>query len=181
MDPFRIALSLALALFMVVASSALRGSTQEDAEESFAIANETTSNSSTQPIAFSHELHVTTLDLDCQMCHVYARRGPIAGIPSVETCAGCHEQAVSDRPEIRKILEFWEEELPIPWIRVHDLPDYVRFSHKRHLAGGVDCVECHGDVGRMEIATQVESLSMGWCLSCHEEREASKDCRICHY
>ncbi len=134
-----------------------------------------------QPIDFSHRHHVTEIGIDCQMCHIYARRSPVAGIPSVEKCAGCHSQVLSDEPEVQKLLEYWENERPIPWIRVHDLPDYVRFSHKRHVLGGVDCAECHGDVGQMEIAVQVESLSMGWCVTCHDERSAEKDCLTCHY
>ncbi len=137
----RIALGLALVLFVGVTTSvALSGSVQEPetAEDPFA-----------QPIAFSHAHHVTEIGLDCQMCHVYARRGPVAGIPSVETCAGCHKQVLSDQPEIQKVLEFWENKQPIPWVRVHDLPDYARFSHKRHVLVGIDCAECHGNVGQI--------------------------------
>jgi hypothetical protein len=134
-----------------------------------------------QPIAFSHARHVEQAGIDCQFCHVYARRGPVAGIPSVERCAGCHRGILTERPEIVKLLEYWEEEMPIPWIRVHDLPDYVRFSHKAHVRSGIDCAACHGDVARMDIAVQVESLSMGWCVDCHTARDASRDCLICHY
>ena len=134
-----------------------------------------------QPIAFSHARHVEQARIDCQFCHAYARRGPVAGIPSVERCVGCHRTILSERPEIVKLLAYWEEEVSIPWIRVHDLPDYVRFSHKAHVRSGVDCAVCHGEVGRMDIAQQVESLSMGWCVDCHESREASRDCLVCHY
>jgi hypothetical protein len=134
-----------------------------------------------QPIAFSHARHVEQAGIDCQFCHAYARRGPVAGIPSVERCAGCHRGILTERPEIVKLLEYWEEEMPIPWIRVHDLPDYVRFSHKAHVRSGIDCAACHGDVARMDIAVQVESLSMGWCVDCHTARDASRDCLICHY
>lgn len=134
-----------------------------------------------QPIDFSHRRHVTEMGIECQMCHVYARRGPVAGIPSVEKCAGCHRQVLSDTPEVQKLLKYWENEQPIPWIRVHNLPDYVRFSHKHHVLGGVDCAECHGAVDQMEIAMQVETLSMGWCVTCHDERSAEKDCLTCHY
>ena len=135
----------------------------------------------TQPIAFDHSHHVREVGLDCQFCHAYARRGPVAGIPSVQRCAGCHETVLSDRPEILKLLEYWEQEEPIPWLRVHDLPDYVRFSHKSHIRSGVTCENCHGDVSTMEAAVQVESLSMGWCLSCHEDRGVTRDCLACHY
>ena len=134
-----------------------------------------------QPIAFSHAHHVTEIGIDCQFCHAYARRGPVAGIPSVQRCAGCHEVVLNEEPEILKILEFWENEEPIPWVRVHDLPDYVRFSHKPHIRAEVACSNCHGDVGSMEAAVQVESLSMGWCLDCHKERGANRDCLACHY
>ena len=134
-----------------------------------------------QPIAFSHARHVARAGIDCQFCHAYARRGPVAGIPSVERCAGCHRTILTERPEIERVLGYWERREPIPWVRVHDLPDYVRFSHKAHVRAGVDCSTCHGDVASMSIARQAESLSMGWCVDCHAEREASRDCVICHY
>ena len=134
-----------------------------------------------QPIAFSHEHHVAEIGIDCQFCHAYARRGPVAGIPSVQRCAGCHRVVLSEQPEILKVLEYWENEEPIPWVRVHDLPDHVRFTHKAHVRAGVACETCHGDVARMEAAVQVESLSMGWCVSCHEDRGATRDCLACHY
>jgi hypothetical protein len=188
-SPFRILFGLFLALFVgVTASVGLRGSAQEPEQppdqepaEAANVASEPANDPSAQPIDFSHHHHVTEIGLDCQVCHVYARRSPVAGIPSVQRCAGCHEQVLTEAPEVQKLLEFWEAEEPIPWVRVHDLPDHVRFSHKRHVLGGVDCAECHGDVGQMEAAVQVESLSMGWCLNCHQEREASRDCLICHY
>ena len=134
-----------------------------------------------QPIDFSHARHVEQAQIDCQFCHAYARRGPVAGIPSVQRCVGCHQTILSDAPEILKVLDYWENEQPIPWIRVHNLPDYVRFNHKAHIRAGFDCAECHGDVGRMTIAQQVSSLSMGWCVDCHEDNSASRDCLICHH
>ena len=134
-----------------------------------------------QPIAFSHSHHVAEVGLDCQFCHAYARRGPVAGIPSVQRCAGCHRVVLSEQPEILRVLEYWENEEPIPWVRVHDLPDHVRFTHKAHVRAGVGCETCHGDVAAMEAAVQVESLSMGWCVSCHEDRGATRDCLACHY
>ena len=180
-SPFRIICTFFLTLLVgVVVSVGVRGSAQEQQEAS-AATTQTADALLTQPIDFSHHHHVTEIGLDCQMCHVYARRSPVAGIPSVQRCAGCHERVLTDAPEVQRLMAFWENEEPIPWVRVHDLPDYVRFSHKRHVRGGVSCAECHGDVGQMEHAVQVESLSMGWCLNCHQEREASRDCLICHY
>ena len=134
-----------------------------------------------QPIDFSHARHVGEARIDCQFCHAYARRGPVAGIPSVQRCVGCHQTILPEAPEILRVLDYWETGQPIPWVRVHNLPDYVRFSHKAHLRAGFDCAECHGDVGRMTIAEQVSSLSMGWCVECHETNNTSRDCLICHY
>ena len=139
------------------------------------------SDPAAQPIDFSHAHHVAEIGVDCQFCHAYARRGPVAGIPSVQRCVGCHRVVLSEQPEILKVLEYWENEEPIPWVRVHDLPDYVRFAHKPHLRAGVGCADCHGNVEEMQAAVQVESLSMGWCLSCHKERDATRDCLACHY
>ncbi len=134
-----------------------------------------------QPIDFSHALHVEQARMDCQFCHAYARRGPVAGIPSVQRCVGCHQDILSEAPEILKVLDYWENEEPIPWVRIHNLPDHVRFNHKAHLRAGIDCAECHGDVGQMTIARQVSSLTMGWCVDCHETHNASRDCLICHH
>ena len=159
-------------------------SVQNESPKVQAIAVETSGvavNPGDQPIAFSHAHHVGEYEIACEFCHAYARRGPVAGIPSVERCVGCHRSIVSDQPEIQKLFGYWENEEPIPWIRIHDLPDYVRFTHKAHVRAEIACDNCHGDVAQMEIVQQTESLSMGWCLDCHKERNASRDCLICHY
>lgn len=159
-------------------------SVQNESPKVQAIAVETSGvavDAGDQPIAFSHAHHVGEYEIACEFCHAYARRGPVAGIPSVERCVGCHRSIVSDQPEIQKLFAYWENEEPIPWIRIHDLPDYVRFTHKAHVRAEIACDSCHGDVAQMEIVRQTESLSMGWCLDCHKERDASRDCLICHY
>ena len=183
--PVNVALLAALVVFVGASAFSIFGAEGQETgseglstEETFTAGN---ADRVEQPIAFSHAHHVGEVGIDCQFCHAYARRGPVAGIPSVQRCAGCHEVVLSERPEIVKVLTYWENEEPIPWVRVHDLPDHVRFSHKPHIRAGVNCSDCHGNVETMEAAVQVESLSMGWCLDCHKEREASRDCLICHY
>lgn len=77
----------------------------------------------------------------------------------------------------------------IPWVRVHNLPDFVYFDHRAHITAGVTCQRCHGPVETMERVRQVESLSMGWCVNCHRETtdidgtpvHASTDCAVCHF
>ncbi len=174
-------LGVTLAVAMAVVWNGAAAQEEEGREGAAAVGPLDAAPPGEQPIAFSHARHVEQAGVDCQFCHAYARRGPVAGIPSVERCVGCHRSILTERPEIVKVLDYWEQEIPIPWIRVHDLPDYVRFSHKAHVRTGIDCAECHGDVARMDIAAQVESLSMGWCVDCHTAREASRDCLVCHY
>lgn len=177
------ALALAGAALAAATAAVWSGAAAQEPEGSApaSIAGSGEAAAGAQPIAFSHSRHVEQAGIDCRFCHAYARRGPVAGIPSVERCVGCHRGIAAERPEIVKLLAYWEEETPIPWVRIHDLPDYVRFSHKAHVRAGVGCAACHGDVAGMNAAVQVESLSMGWCVDCHTARDASRDCLVCHY
>ena len=133
-----------------------------------------------QPIAFSHKLHAGQYGLDCLYCHTAARISPRAGVPPVKTCIGCHKKT-TDKPELLKVQDYWQRQEPIPWLRVHALPAFTRFTHKRHVRAGVECQSCHGQVAQMERVEQVSSLKMGWCVNCHEAEKADKDCLVCHY
>ncbi|HEX6198764.1 MAG TPA: cytochrome c3 family protein [Thermoanaerobaculia bacterium] len=81
---------------------------------------------------------------------------------------------------------------PVEWLRVTRVPDFVWFDHRPHVAAGVACQSCHGPVETMERVRQVESISMGWCLTCHRNPDAalpvgaaiaaaSTDCAACHF
>lgn len=140
-----------------------------------------------QPINFSHQVHAGKLGMDCRYCHYGATRSSVANIPAVSTCMGCHKIAVADRPEIQKLTGYWDRGEQIPWVKVHYLPDHVKFNHKRHVKAGIACQECHGPVQEMPVVYQYNSLKMGWCVSCHRERlddpkfPASMDCLVCHH
>jgi hypothetical protein len=133
-----------------------------------------------QPIPFPHTIHVDRLNLPCAFCHAFAERSREAGVPPLETCMGCHRTIATEREAIRTLTRHYEEKQPVEWVRVHALPDFIYFSHKRHVAAGVDCSECHGDVARMEKVRRVSTLRMGWCVSCHNVRGAPLDCATCH-
>ncbi len=133
-----------------------------------------------QPIAFSHQTHAGTLAIDCRFCHRQATISTTAGIPEVETCRSCHRFIAKEHPEVKKLLDYWERQEPIPWVRVHQLPDHVYFPHRMHLRAGVECASCHGEVAQMERVRRAASLKMGWCLDCHREHRASIDCWTCH-
>lgn len=64
------------------------------------------------------------------------------------------------------------EPQPVPWVRVHDLPDFVWFDHRPHVRRGIQCQQCHGPVEGMERMQQWSDLSMGWCLDCHRSNPA---------
>jgi hypothetical protein len=120
-----------------------------------------------QPVPFSHQHHVAAIGIDCRYCHVSAEKGPVAGLPPVSTCMHCHSQIWADSPVLEPVRRAYREGRPIPWTRVHDLPDFVRFDHSVHVARGVGCVVCHGRVDRMPLAWKDATLFMEWCLDCH--------------
>ena len=106
-----------------------------------------------QPINFSHKIHAGEFEIPCMYCHIQARRSMSAGVPSVNKCVNCHQTIATERPQIRVLMEYWDNQEPIPWIKVHDLPDFVHFPHKRHVAAGVACQTCHGPIETMDPGT----------------------------
>jgi len=133
-----------------------------------------------QPIAFPLTVHAGGLQMPCVYCHTFVERSRSAGAPPLEICMGCHRSIATDKEEIRKLTRYYEEKRPIAWKRVYALPDFIYFSHKRHVKAGVACSMCHGDVAGMKRVRRVNELIMGWCVSCHRVRGASRDCATCH-
>jgi len=117
-----------------------------------------TSAADEQPIAFNHSVHAGN-GIQCQFCHVGVQKGPVAGIPSVEKCMGCHEYIGTDNEQIEKLRGYWERQEPIPWKRVNDQPSFVYFNHSSHIAAAVSCGECHGAVERMTVAEPVANMN----------------------
>lgn len=135
-----------------------------------------------QPIPFSHKLHAGERKIPCQYCHSSARRSISSGVPPTNTCMGCHRFVKTDSEYIKYITEKYKKNEPIEWVKVHDLPDFVRFSHQIHVTGaGLECQACHGPVEEMERVEQIAPLQMGWCLDCHRKKDANIDCITCHY
>lgn len=120
-----------------------------------------------QPVDYSHKLHAGTLGIDCRYCHTTVEKSAYAAIPPTQTCMNCHSKVRTDSLKLEPVRQSWATNKPIPWIKVHNLPDYVYFNHSAHLAAGVGCSSCHGRVDQMIKVSQVQPLSMGWCLDCH--------------
>ena len=70
-----------------------------------------------QPIRFSHRVHAGDTQIDCQYCHIYARRSYVAGVPPMEVCAGCHKHVGTDLDEVKKVMDYWNKRQPIPWVK----------------------------------------------------------------
>ena len=177
-----------------------------------------------QPLNFPHPQHVQKLGMNCLYCHYASNKSPDPGMPAVSTCMGCHQIIGPDRPAIdgRKayksepLTKLWQyadaanagkNAIPVPWVRIHKVPDYVNFPHMRHVNAGVTCQSCHGQIQNMQKVGQAASLNMGWCINCHVNgynpvegaklagapdsvlrtaaalpvRKARYDCATCHY
>ena len=125
----------------------------------------------TQPVPFSHALHAGQLGMDCRYCHNNVEQSGYANIPTAQTCMNCHNQVKTDSPLLAPIRAAYESGDSVPWVRIHQAPDYVYFNHAVHVARGVSCVDCHGKINEMEVVYHSKPLSMGWCLDCHREPE----------
>ena len=128
-----------------------------------------------QPVQFDHRHHVKDLGLDCRYCHTSVEKSATAGIPPTQLCMGCHAQVWNKSPLLDPVRNWYFTDRPIPWKRIHNLPDFVYFNHSIHVNKGVGCVTCHGRVDEMPSIEQVAPLTMGWCLDCH--RDPSKNIR----
>ena len=166
-----------------------------------------------QPIAFSHRLHAGDMQISCVYCHLSVETSRYAGIPASSTCMNCHKSVTMsaaaqkqatpvESAELRKLYDSLALDKalapipgrlpkPIAWQRVHQLPDFVYFDHRAHIAAALSCQQCHGAIDTMDRVRQVETLAMGWCVNCHRDAtragvagkpvHASTDCVTCHY
>ena len=141
-----------------------------------------------QPIFFRHDIHAGQFKMQCQYCHYSVAVSPEPGIPSLQTCMGCHlVVSGSDsgaKTEIKKLRQAWTEKQPVEWVRVHLIARHAHFPHQRHIKalGPNACTTCHGDVDRMPQVFKVNNVNnMGFCITCHIDRKVTRDCSVCHY
>jgi hypothetical protein len=125
-----------------------------------------------QPIPFSHAVHAGGLGLDCRFCHAGVERRAEAGMPSAETCLGCHERVWNVTAQFAPLRAAIAGGAAVEWSSVSRLPDHVRFDHAAHTQAGVGCESCHGKVQEMPRTARAETLSMGFCLDCHRNPAA---------
>ena len=128
-----------------------------------------------QPVAFSHQHHVTGLGIDCRYCHTSVENSKFAGIPPTKTCMNCHSEIWTNADILEPVRASYRNNTPIWWTKLHDLPDYVYFNHEIHINKGIGCVSCHGPIDEMPLTYAHASLQMEWCLDCH--RNPAKNIR----
>jgi hypothetical protein len=197
-------------IVMVLAAVAATGTL------AYALSNVRQGYAPRQPIAFSHkrmagapvwqtnekgeQVNTGGFGIPCVYCHTMPYKGRHSTLPSTAVCMNCHSTVGLSKEWVLKMREYWDRGEPIPWVKVHDLPDFVYFDHSAHLnakdAQGhsklplvdengqpmVACQNCHGKVDQMEIVSVQHAFNMQWCLNCHRKPEmnASTDCVTCH-
>jgi len=124
-----------------------------------------------QPEQFPHSRHIAN-GIQCLYCHPGALRGASAGLPTENKCWGCHQQmAITQTSEkLRPLREAIANGTPLIWVPVAQVPDFVQFNHRPHIAAGLNCEKCHGDVSKMGIYENPQVFNMGFCLNCHRSR-----------
>jgi hypothetical protein len=156
---------------LVMARARSEGQTQVSSPASVGVAGD---------VPFDHTIHAGKYGIPCLDCHAYADKSPVAGIPSGRKCMGCHKFVDKEKPAITTLASHVEAGEPLRWLRVFSVPDFVYFSHRMHVRANVACAECHGDVATMKTVVQGQPFTMGRCLGCHRERNATHDCLGCH-
>lgn len=157
-----------------------------------------------QPIYYSHRVHAGINQISCLYCHGNAWESRHAAVPSVNVCMNCHKaiqsyekgpklydvagNEINGTAEIQKLYKYagfdpanaarWTPAMakPVEWVKIHNLPDHVFFSHAQHVrAGNVQCQTCHGSITEMDEVKQFAELSMGWCINCHRQTKVNFD------
>jgi Cytochrome c7 and related cytochrome c/Class III cytochrome C family len=133
-----------------------------------------------QPVAFSHKKHAGDTKLACNFCHEPSRSGDTLVMPQAAKCMQCHAAVATDKPDIKRIAEAAQNNQPLQWVRIYRVPSFVSFSHKTHTTAGAQCEDCHGPVAERETLSHEKDLSMGGCISCHNQKSAPTGCDTCH-
>jgi hypothetical protein len=125
-----------------------------------------------QPVPFEHSLHAGQLGIDCRYCHAGVEKSGTSSVPAAQTCMNCHSTIKAQSPLLEPVRQSYQTGDPVPWVKIHAVPDYVYFNHSVHVNRGVSCVECHGKVNEMSVVHQDQPHSMSWCLDCHRNPAA---------
>jgi len=136
-----------------------------------------------QPIDFSHKKHIDQ-GLECDTCHRFYMENINSGRPTVDICAECHGEQITESQEEKKLIEeYIKKGKEISWRRIYYEPQHVYYPHFRHVKiAEIKCEFCHGKVAEMKhgLRKPLKNISMYFCINCHEQRNISTDCITCH-
>ncbi|MGD0957521.1 MAG: cytochrome c3 family protein [Candidatus Acidiferrales bacterium] len=124
-----------------------------------------------QPVPFSHRHHAGELGIDCRYCHTSVEKSSFAGLPPTQTCMTCHSQIWTNASMLEPVRTSYRNDTSLAWTRVNALPDFVYFDHSIHVAKGIGCTTCHGQIAQMPLTYRAGTLYMSWCLDCHRQPE----------
>ncbi len=137
-----------------------------------------------QPVQFNHQKHVKDNGLECPVCHEYYTTGKHSGLPSLTTCQGCHQEALTKSPEEDKLRNLFAITPQPQFKKLFRLPDHAYYSHRRHVAvAGLQCETCHGRIADTTAPPRypLVRITMATCTGCHEGKKVSTDCTSCHH
>ncbi len=111
-----------------------------------------------QPVDFSHKLHLEQVDNGCESCHFFREDGTFSGAPKLEQCIGCHEEVMGESENEAVFVEqYVAKEREVPWLVYARQPDCVFFSHAAHVYGAkLACETCHGNIGASDTLKPYE-------------------------
>ena len=160
-----------------------------------------------QPLQFSHKVHTgEQVGMGCQDCHAIGEDGRFAGLPTLESCAGCHSEPQGKTAEEKRFVEqYVAKNREVPWLVYARQPENVYFSHAAHVnLGKVECDRCHRGHGTTDRLRPLEQnrlstysrdidgfsmvslrkrddgMKMTDCSNCHHERGVKESCLTCH-
>jgi predicted CXXCH cytochrome family protein len=147
--------------------------------------NRPSKTSYTAEVSFSHYVHTKEHKIKCTNCHRGAETQMRAGIPNTDYCGMCHSSVINPSSEREKVIyQIVKDNKVIQWRAYYNLPDYVYFSHRRHVKlGKLDCTACHGDMSE-QTSPELKNYSpveMKLCFNCHEDKGITTDCGNCHH
>jgi len=151
----------------------------------YLVDNNSNQNAVSVPVSFSHFAHTSKHKIKCIVCHRGVKTEVRAGIPDIQICSLCHSRIINPSSKREKqIYNYVKENKRIPWENYFRVPDYVYFSHRRHVRlGKLDCTECHGDMKKQTspVLKNFKPFKMQFCFDCHLKEKVTSDCGNCHH
>jgi hypothetical protein len=134
---------------------------------------------SVQPVSFGHKTHAGVRS--CQNCHPSLNSRTL-GIPDLPSCLSCHSKMKADSPELRNLMTVARSKKShdIQWVPVFRIPEFVKFSHDKHMSSSLSCEDCHGPVASEEALVPNTDRKQPSCISCHTSKNVRTDCAFCH-